>query len=347
MNWLISEFLAKSLQPIWEGLSPALMPMATSFFSVLVGAMPFIVIAAFASAVLEVFVSKDAIARVLPRNGFVGVLVAPVVGLFVPMCECGIVPVARRMIQKGVPGSTAVTFMLSNPILNPLAIYATYLAFPYATAMVWWRIGLGYAVAVLIGFAIQAALRSTRGEFAILHEQFAVPVAAAGEGAHGHAHAHGPACECGHEHGEHTHGATLREKVQACLDHAASEFFDVLKYFVIGSGLAALSQYFINRSLLDAIGGGAVLSVLVMIAFAFVICICSEADAFVAATFASSFTPGALLAFLVAGPMTDIKNTLMMSAAFRRPFVIALNVMIMGLTALLTIALNFWIGVGG
>lgn len=313
--------------------------MFTSFMSVLVGALPFIVVAAMASAVLEVFVSRDAIARLAPRNQMLGILVAPLFGLLVPMCECGIVPVARRMIQKGVPGATAITFMLANPIINPLSIYSTYLAFPYARQMVWWRIGLGYAVSVLIGLIIRARPQTSQAS-QILHQSAIAETAATVEGGH--------ACECGHDHGEGGHGGqTLAQKLQACLDHAASEFFDVLKFFIIGSALAAISQAVIDRRLIEAVGGGPITSVLIMLAFAYVICICSEADAFVASSFASSFTPGALLAFLVAGPMTDIKNTLMMASAFRRPFVVRLNILILGLTAIVTIGLNFIPGWGG
>jgi len=336
---VLTEMLGKWLGVLWDAVAPSLPAMATSFLSVLVGALPFIVIAAFASAVLEVFVSKDAIARLVPRTGFWGVLLAPFYGLFIPMCECGIVPVARRMVQKGVPGSTAITFMLANPIWNPLAIYATYLAFPFARNMVVWRLALGYLVAVIIGLIIHYALRD-RAADAILHESLTVPVAAAAE-----RHQH---CDCGHDHSQdHGQKAGLGAKLQACVDHAATEFFDVLKYFILGSGLAAISQALIDRQMLEAIGGGAVMSVLVMIAFAFVICICSEADAFVAATFASTFTPGALLAFLVAGPMTDIKNTMMMSAAFRKRFVWSLNALIIGLTALAAISFNLVSGWGG
>ncbi|MFZ5824912.1 MAG: permease [Bacillota bacterium] len=322
---------------LWEAISPSLPALTTSFFSVLVGALPFMVIAAFASAILEVFVSKDAIARLVPKNRLLGVLLAPVLGLVVPMCECGIVPVARRMVQKGVPAGAAITFMLANPILNPLSLYSTYLAFPFAREMIFWRAGLAYLVSVIIGFMIVVGLR--RGsDFAILHTDH--EVAATAEGVH--------ACDCGHEHGEHHHhNQPFGEKVQAVLDHAASEFFDVSKYFIIGAALAAISQALISREMLEAVGQGPVISVLVMLTFAFLICICSEADAFVAAAFASTFTPGALLAFLVAGPMTDIKNTLMMSSAFKRRFVLFLNVSILTLTALATILLNYTLGWGG
>lgn len=329
--------LIKWFGMLWEAILPSLPALTTSFFSVLVGALPFMVIAAFASAILEVFVSKDAIARLVPRNRLLGVLLAPLLGLVVPMCECGIVPVARRMVQKGVPAGAAITFMLANPILNPLSLYSTYLAFPFAREMLFWRAGLAYLVSVIIGLLMIAGIRREAGS-SILHP--AHEVAATLEGAH--------ACDCGHDHGEHHHHhQSFGAKVQATLDHAATEFFDVSKYFIIGAALAAISQALISRQMLEAVGQGPVVSVIVMIAFAFLLCICSEADAFVAAAFASTFTPGALLAFLVAGPMTDIKNTLMMSSAFKRSFVIFLNVAIIGVTMVATIILNYTVGWGG
>jgi len=328
--------------PLWEMIRPVLPSLATSFFSVLIGALPFIVVAAFASAILEVFISQDTVARFVPRNPFLGILLAPLIGLVFPMCECGIVPVARRMIQKGVPGATATTFMLANPILNPLSIYATYLAFPFARQMVLWRVGLGYLVAVLIGLCIHLLTPPGRSVQALLHPSYVAEVAAGAEME--------TECDCGHRHDHHHHhdeGRRMGEKLQDCLDHAASEFFDVLKYFILGSGIAAISQALISRQTLEAVGSGRVLSVVVMIAFAYLICVCSEADAFVAASFSSSFMPGALLAFLVAGPMTDIKNTLMMRSAFRPKVVVVLNGLIFAFTAMVSVGLNFWLVRGG
>jgi len=178
------KWLASGLE-VWQ---PAFGAMTTSFFSVMIGAMPFIVIASLASAILEVFVSKDRIARLIPRNGFLGVLLAPLLGAVIPMCECGIVPVARRMIQKGVPGAAAITFMLSNPILNPLAVYATYLAFPFAPQMVWWRIGMSYVIAVLIGFAIHYGVKRPQARQLLLdkHLQIAGGAVDTPITAHGH-----------------------------------------------------------------------------------------------------------------------------------------------------------------
>lgn len=316
---------------------PRLSGLITSYLSVLVGALPFMVVAAFASAILEVLVSRDRVARLMPRNGVAGVLAAPLVGLVIPMCECGIIPVARRMIQKGVPGAAAITFMLANPILNPLVLYATALAFPTKPYILVLRAVMGYLVAVAIGLFIQLRWGDEAGA-AILGAQ---PEGAA------------PACDCGHDHGadghdhDHDHhdhsggGANWKQKLQAVLDHATSEFLDVARYFLIGGLLATAAGELISRPLLESLGQGRVLSVVVMIAFAYLLCICSEADAFVAATFASTFSSGALLAFLVAGPMTDLKNTLMMRAAFDRRFVRLLNGLIIGLTGSIAILLNF------
>jgi uncharacterized membrane protein YraQ (UPF0718 family) len=301
--------------------------LITSFFSVLVGALPFLVVAAFASAALEVFVSSDQIARWIPRNGILGVLLVPVFGLLIPMCDCGIVPVARRMVQKGVPGATAIAFMLSNPILNPLSIYSTYLAFPFARQMVWWRIGLGYTVSVVIGLLIHIGLLTV--------STTALDDRAARESGHEHSH-------------DHTHvDQTLGQRLQEFLNHATSELFSVLKYFVIGAGIASFAQQVINRPMLELLGSGRVMSVLVMMVFAYLVSTCSEADAFVAATFASTFTPGALLAFLVAGPMTDMKNTIMMLDGFKKRTVVEINLAIFGLVAVSTICLNFWLHWGG
>lgn len=320
----LTGFLTQSGSLLWEAIAPGVRFFATSFLSVLIGALPFIVVAVLASAFLEVFVSREALARWIPRNPVLGVLLAPLAGMLIPMCECGIVPVARRLLVKGAPLPAAIAFMLANPILNPLVFLSTRLAFPTAPHMVWWRMGLGYAVAVLA--ALGVALLARRPGRAYLRDAPAAPVAwydgaplpiAGGSGA-------GDGCDCGHGH---DHGGQgLRQKVYHLLEHAGDEFFSVGRFFITGAFLAALAQAFIGRSLLEAVGRGPVFSVLTMIAFAYVISICSEADAFVAATFASTFAPGALLAFLVFGPMSDIKNTMMMLSVFQRRFVVGLNI---------------------
>lgn len=318
------EYGGRTVQLVWETAAPGVQFFATSFLSVLIGALPFLVVAVFASAFLEVFVSREALARWIPRHPVLGVLVAPLAGMLIPMCECGIVPVARRLVLKGAPLPVATAFMLANPILNPLVILSTRLAFPTAPHMVWWRLGLGYGVAVLAALAVAALARRPGTAYLIgaparLRDGLPLPVTG-GSGPE-------PACGCGdeHHHGHAPAAAPLGARLRLLIEHAGDEFFTVGRYFIAGAFLAALAQAFIGRNVLEALGRGPLLSVVVMMAFAYLLSICSEADAFVAATFASTFSPGALLAFLVFGPMTDVKNTLMMLSVFRRRFVVGLN----------------------
>lgn len=315
----ITNFFVDAGTVAWEALAPGLRFFATSFLSVLIGALPFVVVAVFASAFLEVFVSRETLVRFIPRNPLLGVLLAPLAGLLIPMCECGIVPVARRLVAKGAPLPVAIAFMLANPILNPLVILSTRLAFPNAPHLVWWRVGLGYGVAVgaaaILALVARrpgpAYLLSAGPGWAAYYDGTLLPVAPIGEGA----------CDCGHDHGRQSRW----ERIWHLFSHAGDEFFSVGRYFIVGAFLAALAQTFISRNLLEAVGQGPVLSVVTMMAFAFLLSICSEADAFVAATFASTFSPGSLLAFMVFGPMSDVKNTMMMLSVFQRGFVVALN----------------------
>ncbi len=316
----------------------------TSFLSVLIGALPFIVVAVFASAFLEVFVSRETLVRWIPKNPVLGALLAPLAGAVIPMCECGNVPVVRRLILKGAPLPAALSFMLANPILNPLVILSTSLAFPFAPHMVWWRIGLGYVIAVIAAVTVGVLVRRP--------EIIMVRPAAGGSDtacACGYEHAEDGGHGCGHDHAGHDHAGhdharePLSRKIYRMFSHASDEFFSVGRYFILGAFVAGLAQSLISRPVLESVGRGPIVSVLVMVVFAYVICICSEADAFVAATFASTFSPGALLAFMVFGPMADLKNTLMQLSVFRRRFVVTFNLMLAALNLAAGILVNLYL----
>lgn len=311
----------------------------TVFLSVLIGAMPFLIVAALASAAIELYVQPGVVARWLPRRLSRALFVAPLAGMAIPMCECGIVPVAGRLIRKGVPVPVAITFMLANPVLNPLVIYSTWLAFPYQREIVWLRLGLSYVVAILVGLLVAALFRG---------RALAGPAHGAG-GAHGlgdprrhrhHVHAADHQHSAVHDGGAEVTDARPSARLAAMIDHAAVEFVEIARYFVAGAFLAALAQTWISRETLVAVGGGPVSSVPVLMGFAYLLSICSEADAFVAATMSGTFSLGAITAFLVMGPMIDIKNTLMMRAVFHRPLVVFLHVAIIGLNLIAGVGLN-------
>lgn len=310
----------------WDAALPGLQIFSTTFLSVLIGAFPFIVVSVLASAIIEVVIPRERIARALPRNRWLALLLAPLVGIVIPMCECGIIPVARRLARKGVPLSVAVAFMLANPIINPLVIFSTYLAFPFDLQILWWRLGLGYVISVLVGISVM--IWQARVDQNVLLPD---PVDLQ------------PITFMDLDEAPPAPPPLWESKWVRTFRHAGDEFFDVAKYFVLGAFLAASAHAFVDRQYLETVGLHPVSSVTTMMVLAFVLSICSEADAFVAASFAPVFTGGAVIAFLVFGPMTDIKNTAMMLSTFEKRFVLYLNLVMACLSLAAGIGYNLLI----
>nr|WP_214287161.1 permease [Bacillus subtilis] len=264
------------------------------FISILIEAIPFILIGVILSGIIQMFVSEEMIAKIMPKNRFLAVLFGALAGVLFPACECGIIPITRRLLLKGVPLHAGVAFMLTAPIINPIVLFSTYIAFGNRWSVVFYRGGLALAVSLIIGVILSYQFKDN---------QLLKPD------------------EPGHHH--HHHG-TLLQKLGGTLRHAIDEFFSVGKYLIIGAFIAAAMQTYVKTSTLLAIGQNDVSSSLVMMGLAFVLSLCSEVDAFIASSFSSTFSLGSLIAFLVFGAMVDIKNLLMMLAAFKKRFVFLL-----------------------
>ncbi|MDY7433158.1 permease [Bacillus sp. V26] len=264
------------------------------FISILIEAIPFILIGVILSGIIQMFVSEEMIARIMPKNRFLAVLFGALAGILFPACECGIIPITRRLLLKGVPLHAGVAFMLTAPIINPIVLFSTYIAFGNRWSVVFYRGGLALAVSVIIGIILSYQFKDN---------QLLKPD------------------EPGHRHNHHH---TLLQKLGGTLRHAIDEFFSVGKYLIIGAFIAAAMQTYVKTSTLLAIGQNDVSSSLVMMGLAFVLSLCSEVDAFIASSFSSTFSLGSLIAFLVFGAMVDIKNLLMMLAAFKKRFVFLL-----------------------
>ncbi|AGE62172.1 hypothetical protein C663_0315 [Bacillus subtilis XF-1] len=264
------------------------------FISILIEAIPFILIGVILSGIIQMFVSEEMIARIMPKNRFLAVLFGALAGVLFPACECGIIPITRRLLLKGVPLHAGVAFMLTAPIINPIVLFSTYIAFGNRWSVVFYRGGLALAVSLIIGVILSYQFKDT---------QLLKPD------------------EPGHHHHHHH---TLLQKLGGTLRHAIDEFFSVGKYLIIGAFIAAAMQTYVKTSTLLAIGQNDVSSSLVMMGLAFVLSLCSEVDAFIASSFSSTFSLGSLIAFLVFGAMVDIKNLLMMLAAFKKRFVFLL-----------------------
>ncbi|NTU27543.1 permease [Bacillus tequilensis] len=263
------------------------------FISILIEAIPFILIGVILSGIIQMFVSEEMIARIMPKNRFLAVLFGALAGILFPACECGIIPITRRLLLKGVPLHAGVAFMLTAPIINPIVLFSTFIAFGNRWSAVFYRGGLALAVSVIIGIILSYQFKDN---------QLLKP----------------------DEPGHHHHHHTLLQKLGGTLRHAIDEFFSVGKYLIIGAFIAAAMQTYVKTSTLLAIGQNDVSSSLVMMGLAFVLSLCSEVDAFIASSFSSTFSLGSLIAFLVFGAMVDIKNLLMMLAAFKKRFVFLL-----------------------
>jgi uncharacterized membrane protein YraQ (UPF0718 family) len=261
------------------------------FASLLIEALPFIVLGAAVSALIEVFIPARAFARLarLPRP--VQMPLAGLGGFAFPVCECGSVPVARRLVTKGLSPAAAVTFMLAAPILNPVVLVATAIAYrgrDLLWPMVLGRAGLALIVALVVGWVVarrrpDQLLRRSRPD--------------------GHEHA-GP--------GE--------RRAAAYFGQLAGDFAQLARYLIVGAAAAALIQTFVPQSVVGAVAGTPVLDVVAMMALAAALSLCSESDAFVAASFVQ-FGFASQLAFLVAGPMIDAKLTALYAGTFGRRFV--------------------------
>lgn len=282
----------------------------TMFISIVLEAFPFILLGVLISSVLQVFVSDRFVQKLIPRNPVLGVIVSCLLGVIFPICECGMIPVARRLVRKGMPLYAAVVFLLAGPILNPVVFAATFMAFRSRPEIAYSRMSLAFAVAAVVGLLVYRLVKKD-------------PLKRSSSASHQHHHHDGH-----NHHDNHHHGSG--NKLFATFDHASSEFFEMGKYLIFGAVLTAGIQTFMDRGSLASIGQSEWASHWFMMGFAYILSICSTSDAFVASSFASTFSAGSLLTFLVFGPMLDMKSTLMMLSVFRARFVALIAVLVIG-----------------
>ncbi|MBC2245813.1 permease [Listeria seeligeri] len=325
---------------MFSHLPDSFLQMNTIFISILIEALPFVLIGVFIAGFIQMFISEKFIARVIPKNKFLAVIVGSLIGVFFPSCECGIVPIVRNLLAKGVPLHAGIAFMLTAPIINPVVLFSTYVAFGSTWEVPLLRVAGSLVVALVVGNIIAyfykgTGLKDRFLKYETVSEKVAVPtgnLAIAGGNSEittSHFQALEVETETHHEHHHHHHGEAhaheempLSQKIWHTVQHAVDEFFSVGKYLVFGALLAAAMQTYIKTSTLVSIGHGPILSILLMMVLAFVLSLCSEADAFIAASFRSVFSTQSIVAFLVFGPMLDIKNLMMMLGAFKARFVV-------------------------
>ncbi|BDH63298.1 permease [Lysinibacillus sp. PLM2] len=273
----------------------------TIFLSILIEAIPFVLIGVLIAGFIQIFITEDHIRACIPKNKFLAVLMSCVVGAAFPACECGIVPIVRRLIGKGVPLYAGVGFLLTGPLINPIVILSTYMAFGNDMEMAMLRMGVGFVAALAIALLVSLLFRSNQ-----------LKKTKGGHHSHSHTHKKQP----------------LISRVSNMFKHSIDEFFDMSKYLIIGAFVAAFLQTYISTESLLLFGDNQMQTTLVMMGLAFMLSLCSEADAFIGASFRNVFPTTSILAFLVYGPMIDLKNTIMLLSVFKAKFVFILFVLI-------------------
>ncbi len=273
---------------------------ALVFLSIVLEALPFMLIGSGVGGLIEVFVSRERLMARLPRRPWAVTCMSAALGLVFPLCECAVVPVVRRLTRKGLPLSGAIAYLLAGPIVNPIVGTSTALAYAFDWRVVAARLGCGYVIAVAVGL-LMGRVFSDRSAF-IKDEH------ASGQSSHG----------CSHDHGEPAHGTPLARRMLQALRHASDDFLTVAHYLVIGAAIAGFAQTVLERRSVLEFAALPVLPSLTMMALAILLNLCSEADAFIAASFRGLLPLPAQIAFMLTGPMFDLKLLLMYRTLFTR-----------------------------
>ena len=284
-----------------------------SFLALVFEGVPFILLGSLISGVIGSFVPAHIITGLLPKSRFPALLVSGLLGLTFPVCDCGIVPIVRRILKKGVPLSCGITYMLASPIVNPLVIFSTVIAFqgqaPLLNAGL--RIGFGYFIAVMIGLIV-GSLQSE----SILRKGLITTGRPSRTGIR-----IAPLPDSGSEKME----AGFVRKVSAAVRMATDDFLGTLLYFMVGAAIAATFNTAVNQRVILPLASDSVLSIISMMTLSGILTLCSTSDAFIAATFVT-FPSAARMAFMIFGPMFDLKLIFLYSSLFKKRFVIALGV---------------------
>ncbi|MDT4958293.1 MAG: uncharacterized protein QOD31_2092 [Pseudonocardiales bacterium] len=279
--------LAAVFRPVLSNLldKPAIANWATVFVAITLQAVPFLVLGVTISAAIAAYVPPTLLTRLLPSRGQAAVPVAALAGALLPGCECGSVPIARRLIDRGAPTAAALAFLLAAPAINPVVLVATAVAFPGRPEMVAARFLASLLASVLVGWCW---LRIGRTD--LLRSR----------------------------HRSHEHEGTRREVLLATASH---DFLSAGGFLIIGAATAATLQTVVPRTVLDHLAGSGALALLALGVLAVIMAICSEADAFIAASL-RQFSATAQLAFMVVGPMVDVKLVALQAGTFGRAFTI-------------------------
>jgi uncharacterized membrane protein YraQ (UPF0718 family) len=292
--------VARVVSPVPGGVLPdRLQDGITLALSVLVESMPFVVLGIVLSIVVRVWLPEAWIVRVLPRTPWLRRVVVSLIGMFLPVCECGNVPLARGLMVRGLTVAESMTFLFAAPIINPITIITTHQAFGFDDGILVARLAGGFAIANLLGWVFSRHPEPQRLLTARFAAECRLPV----------------------------HDET-GSRIDRSIRLFGRESAVLLPALFVGAIAAALVQTAVPRDVLVALGSDPLWSIVAMIVLAFVISVCSNVDAFFILPFASTFLPGSIVTFLLFGAMLDIKMIALLRTTFTTRTLVQLTVLI-------------------
>jgi len=310
---------------------------AKAFLSVLFEGAPFLLLGALISGFVDVFVSAERFTKLLPQRPGPAIFFAGMLGLVFPMCECGSVIIVRRFIRKGMPLGVATCYMLAAPIVSPIVALSTFKAFTGQSPwlMLCLRLGFGYAIAVLVALIVHQLPRRVVAQPGTadtpVRRRTGLSISA-DSGAE----------SAPFDFTQIVATASPLRKVMLAIQSATADFMDVTVFFVIGTAITSAFAVGVNREVIAPLAESPFLAVVSLMVLAALLGLCSTTDAFVAATQLTIFPPAAKLAFLLFGPVFDLKLFWLYGLVFRRRFVIAMS---LGLFALIAFICWIWAGI--
>lgn len=290
------------------------------FISIFFESIPFILLGSIISAIIEEYVPDDFIERIIPKNIILSSLFGVFLGFFLPACDCAVIPITKRLIKKKVPINVSISFMLSSPIINPVVLLSTYYAFNNVNKkIIIYRLLFGIAVALIVGIIMGIIFRNKD----VIKEDC-------------------DNCTCHHHNKDivdedideefkelekYTVGAyknNFYSNISSIVKNISEDMFDVLKYLMLGALIASSVQVLLPRSIMNLFINNNIISIIVLMLFAYLISLCSTSDSFVGRSLLSLFGTSSILAYLLLGPMIDIKNTIVLFGNYKSKFVICL-----------------------
>ena len=319
----------------------------TLFLSLLVEAIPFLLLGVLLSSLLLIFIDERWLITHMPKHPVLGAFAGSCIGFLFPVCECGNVPVARRLIMQGVPMPVAIGFLLAAPTVNPIVIWSTWIAFHDRPEIVVLRVVFSLSIATIVGyvFSVQTDLKPILQPAIALGTIRSQPKISTGssllDGGDFMLGSGGVAAKRMTQDLIQPQQKSLRANFDLVLDNVIQELRELGGVLVLGSAVAAAIQTLTPRELIVSLGEGPILSIVVMMILAGSISICSTVDSFFALSFAATFTSGSLLAFLVFGPMFDLKSIGLMLSIFKPKAIFYIFAIATQLTFILTLFVNF------